>query len=234
MQRFTWLLVTVAGIAACGAPPAPPRAAVPIVAAPSASPPDSEPSAEAPPDAAPASDQRLALALVVDRSGSMTGLPLEMTKEALKSAVRALDRDDWVTIVIFDSAPVTLVEPRPMETGDALDAQIQRIQAGGGTDVLPALEHAGQSLTKEGVPARRHVILMSDGQAPENELESIVGKLAQGGTTISTVALGADAGRELLERIAGLGRGRFHRVDDPRSLPDVFREEVARARAAER
>jgi hypothetical protein len=78
------------------------------------------------------------------------------------------------------------------------------------------------------------VILMSDGQAPENELESIVGTLVQSETTISTVALGADAGRELLERIAELGRGRFHRVGDPRSLPDVFREEVARARAAER
>lgn len=234
MRAAFWILASLGLVVACAAPAAPGAAAPAAPIAAPASPEAIEPPADERPDAAPVSDSRLALALVVDRSGSMMGLPLEMMKDALKSAVRALDRDDWVTIVIFDSAPMTLVEPRPLGAADALDAQIQRIQAGGGTDVLPALDHAARSLAQPGVPTRRHVILMSDGQAPENELEAIVEKLTRDGTTITTVALGADAGRELLERIASLGGGRFHGVDDPRARPDVFSDEVKRARDAAR
>jgi Mg-chelatase subunit ChlD len=179
-------------------------------------------------------DTRIALALVVDRSGSMSGLPMEMTREALKSAARALDPDDWVTIVVFDSQPVTLVEMRRLEARDALDAQIARIQPGGGTEVLSALAHAGKALGSEGLPKRRHVILMSDGQAPSSELEAIVGEVRARGATVSTVALGASADEALLGRIAELGGGRYQRVEDPRALPEVFQHEVERARRGER
>ncbi len=214
---------------ACAAP-SPPSPSAPAVSVPSATPAaDDAPEAAGPTREADASEP-IALALVVDRSGSMTGLPLEMTLKALRAAVRELQPDDWVTIIVFDSVPRSVVETRKRGAPDALDAAIAGINAAGGTDILPALALAGQSLAADSAPKRRHVILMSDGQAPSDGMEQIVAKVVAAGATISTIALGSDADSQLLGRIAELGGGRFVPVVDPRELPGVFRGEVGQAR----
>ena len=47
----------------------------------------------------------VAMALVIDRSGSMTGLPMEMAKAACNATLGALQPDDLIEVIAFDSTP---------------------------------------------------------------------------------------------------------------------------------
>jgi Mg-chelatase subunit ChlD len=170
-----------------------------------------------------------ALALVVDRSGSMTGAPMQLTLDAMRAAVRELEPRDWITVVVFDSQPQTIVEPQTAAARGEIEAAIAQVVPGGGTNILPALERASQNLERV-KPARRHVILLSDGRAPSAGLSELVERTSASGVTISTVALGSSADTELLAGIAERGHGRYHAVDDPQRLPPIFREEVRSVR----
>ena len=59
------------------------------------------------------------------------------------------------------------------------------------------------------------------------DFEEFARKSAQHKLTISTVALGDDADRKLLQEIAKAGKGRFYPVDDMSKLPRVFVRETA-------
>ncbi|HZU81629.1 MAG TPA: VWA domain-containing protein, partial [Polyangiaceae bacterium] len=50
-------------------------------------------------------EAEVAMALVIDRSGSMTGLPLEMAKQAARATADTLAADDMLEIIAFDSQP---------------------------------------------------------------------------------------------------------------------------------
>ena len=55
------------------------------------------------------------------------------------------------------------------------------------------------------------------------------------GITVSTVGLGADVNRTLLQSIASIGGGRSYLTNDPHNVPRIFMREtttVARSAAA--
>ena len=54
-------------------------------------------------------EPEVAMALVIDRSGSMTGLPLEMAKQAAKATADTLAADDLLEVIAFDSSPTRVV-----------------------------------------------------------------------------------------------------------------------------
>ena len=84
----------------------------------------------------------VAMALVIDRSGSMTGLPLEMAKAAAKATVDTLSSDDLIEVIAFDSAPTRYVKMQPARNRSRIENDIARIQPGGGTEIFPALDAA--------------------------------------------------------------------------------------------
>ena len=55
-------------------------------------------------------EPEVAMALVIDRSGSMTGLPLEMAKQAAKATADTLAADDLLEVIAFDSQPTRIVQ----------------------------------------------------------------------------------------------------------------------------
>ncbi len=72
----------------------------------------------------------------------------------------------------------------------------------------------------------KHVILLSDGHTGRDPFQSLVEKMAQARITVSTVALGAAADRDLLAKIAGWGKGRTYYVTDASHVPQVFTYEA--------
>ena len=177
----------------------------------------------------------VAMALVIDRSGSMTGLPMEMAKKAAKATLGVLASDDVLEVVAFDSQPHRYVKMQPARNRSRIRGLISRIQPGGGTEIFSALDAAYNDLTV--TPARKkHVILLTDGKAPTSGVRDLVTAMIAESITVTTVGLGSDIDDQLLRMIADVGGGRYHPVPDPQSLPRIFTKEtemIARAAAVE-
>jgi uncharacterized membrane protein len=167
----------------------------------------------------------VAMVLAIDRSGSMTGLPLEMAKAACKATLSTLQGDDLLEVIAFDSVPVAYVKMQPSRYRARIQNDIQRIQPGGGTEILSSLYMAYQDLAV--VQARKkHVILLTDGQAPAQGLKELAQEMLSESITVTTVGLGEGTNQDLLRLIADTGGGRFHAVPDPNSLPKIFTRET--------
>jgi uncharacterized protein YegL len=167
----------------------------------------------------------VAMSLVIDRSGSMTGLPLEMAKQAARATVETLAPDDLIEVVAFDSAPTRYVKMQPARNRSRIENDIARIQAGGGTEIFPALDAAYQDLSV--VQARKkHVILLTDGRASSSGIRDLVQAMAAESITVTTVGLGNEVDDQLLSMIKDFGGGRYHKAADPSSLPKIFTREA--------
>lgn len=180
-------------------------------------------------------EPQVAMSLVIDRSGSMSGLPLEMAKAAAKATADTLSGDDLLEVIAFDSVPNRVVRMTPAKHRARIQGDIARIQPGGGTEIFPALDAAYQSLSVTRA-RKKHVILLTDGQAPQNGIRDLVQAMAAEGMTVSSVGLGAGVDEGLLRMISDLGGGRFYKVLDPQQLPRVFTREtemVSRSAAVE-
>ena len=177
----------------------------------------------------------VAMVLVIDRSGSMTGLPMEMAKKAAKATLEVLASDDVLEVVAFDSQPHRYVKMQPARNRSRIRGLISRIQPGGGTEIFPALDAAYNDLTVTQA-RKKHVILLTDGKAPTNGIRDLVTAMIAEGITVTTVGLGGDVDEQLLRMVADVGGGRYHSVPDPQSLPRIFTKEtemIARAAAVE-
>lgn len=175
----------------------------------------------------------VAMVLVIDRSGSMTGLPLDMAKAACAATVSTLQSDDLVGVIAFDSLPNRYVKLQPARYRGRIQNDIAQIQPGGGTAIFPALDAAYQDISV--VQARKkHVILLTDGRADSQGIRDLVQAMVAEAITVTTVGLGAGVDGELLRSIADAGGGRYHAVADANSLPRIFTREtemVSRAAA---
>jgi Ca-activated chloride channel homolog len=79
----------------------------------------------------------------------------------------------------------------------------------------------------------RHMIVMTDGQSPTEGISDLVQTAASEGITISTVGLGPQVDRALLEGIAESGGGRSYFTNDPYNIPRIFTKETSQvARSA--
>ncbi len=177
----------------------------------------------------------VAMDLVIDRSGSMSGQPLEMAKAAAKATADTLDGEDLLEVIAFDSAPTRVVKMTSAKYRARIQGDIARIQPGGGTEIQSALDAAYQSLTVTRA-RKKHVILLTDGQAPQGTIRDLVQAMVAEGITVSTVGLGSGVDENLLRMISDLGGGRFYKVLDPTQLPRVFTREtemVSRSAAVE-
>jgi uncharacterized protein with von Willebrand factor type A (vWA) domain len=180
--------------------------------------------AHAPP---PGGGPTLALVILIDRSGSMSGTKIEMTRRAALAAVDPLGDEDLVGVVAFDSAPTDVVRlqrvglPRP-----EIAAAIATIEPGGGTEFYPALRDAYAMLSAARAHAR-HALLLSDGQAAPDGLAELTARMKRDGMTVSTIAIG-DADQQLLKLIADGGAGAAYVVRDLGTLPSVFVADLKR------
>jgi Ca-activated chloride channel family protein len=180
-------------------------------------------------------EPEVAMCLVIDRSGSMSGLPLDMAKQAAKATADTLSGDDLLEVIAFDSQPTRIVHMTAAKHRARIQSDIARIQAGGGTEIFPALDAAYQALSTTRAK-KKHVILLTDGQAPQNGIRDLVQAMAAENITVTTVGLGGGVDENLLRMISDVGGGRFYKVADPQSLPRIFTREtemVSRSAAVE-
>jgi Ca-activated chloride channel homolog len=172
----------------------------------------------------------LALMLVIDKSGSMSSDDrLELVKEAARVTARTLDPSDEIGVVAFDSAPQVLVRLQPAANRLRIASAISRLTAGGGTNAVPALREAYLQLAGSKAIVK-HVILLSDGESPENGLNPLLSDMREADITVSAVGVGAGAGTDFLHRVAERGRGRFFFSEDGTDVPRIFSRDTSEAK----
>jgi Mg-chelatase subunit ChlD len=177
-----------------------------------------------------------ALVLVLDHSGSMSG-PMpgapDISKQTVANqsailALQTLQRDDWLGMIAFDDHPSWIINLGPNRDASGNEKRIHSIAPAGGTAIVPALESACDQLARLGPKdvASKRILLMTDGQSSPGNLEAAVKRLRGAKVTVSTIAVGADADRPLLARIAQATGGAAYSVDSPKQLTQVFIREA--------
>jgi Mg-chelatase subunit ChlD len=167
----------------------------------------------------------LALALVIDRSGSMAGEKMELAKEAARATADILSPDDALVVIGFDSVAERIVPLQSAANRLAIQRDIGRLAPRGGTSIFPALDAAYQDLSGSRA-STRHVILLTDGQTNEPGIPQLVSAMRAEGITVTSVGVGSDVNRTLLSEVADLGGGRAYFTADPSSIPRIFLREA--------
>ena len=167
--------------------------------------------------------RRIALVIVLDRSGSMgTGLgrsKLDIAKEAAIEAMGLLHPEDEFGLLAFDRVSSWAVPLDRLGEREAKEALIRAIQSSGGTDLPSATLRALEVITHSGRETK-HIIVLSDGQTT-GTIDEIISKAADYGVTVSTVAVGADANTALLSELAYQTGGAYYFTDDPFDIPSI-------------
>ncbi len=173
----------------------------------------------------------IALCLVIDRSGSMQGPKLEAAKESARVTAEVLSPNDYIAVVAFDSEAQVYVRPTRASNRMRISNDISRLQSGGGTNIYPGLKEAFEML--QGINAKvKHVILLSDGEAPTDGLAELVSDMGAARITVSAVGVqGAD--RNMLAMISDTGNGRLYMVEDIGALPKIFMKETQEAQKSQ-
>src|SRR5690606_39086625 len=88
----------------------------------------------------------LALVLVIDKSGSMDGVKMQLAKRAAIATAEAINPRDQLAVVGFDGQSRVILELTPAADLGTISSSIAALDAGGGTFLYPALEDAQQRL----------------------------------------------------------------------------------------
>ena len=184
---------------------------------------------------APAARPALDIAFILDRSGSMTGEPLELVCEGASIALDFLDERDRVALVTFDHQDKLWQELAPL-TATAktrLRQHLDRITPGGSTDLTQGWQQGcaqlAHGMTSSG--RVRRAILLTDGQANTGIVDSAtIARLAtryrHNGINTSTIGVGAHFDELLLSSTSEAGGGNFKYIQHPAELPAFFASET--------
>lgn len=160
------------------------------------------------------------LALVLDRSGSMSGQKLAITREAAARLIRSLRPTDQVGVVIYDDR-VEVLSP-PAAPSEYLADVVARIQPGGSTNLYGGWVRGAKMLKPGG-----HAVLLSDGLANVGRYTDAHTLSHHAGIsyrkykiTTTTIGVGNDYDEQLMSGMARAGGGAHYFA---RSVDDIMR-----------
>lgn len=175
----------------------------------------------------------LNIALVIDRSGSMTGAKLEYVKKAADYLIDKLNDKDILSIVVYESQVGVLQKSVSVTDKKYLHDVIASIETAGGTNLGGGmLEGFNQVKNTYKSGCVNRVLLLSDGLANEGISDPIVlqntaKKWFNGESiSISTFGVGNDYNENLMTALAENGGGNYYYIKEPTQIPSLFEKEI--------
>lgn len=158
---------------------------------------------------------------VIDNSGSMSGASMRQAKEALLLALDRLEPGDKFNVIRFDDTHELLFETSVDVTQAHINHAkqfISRLNADGGTEMLPALSAALEDKTPDDRYRVRQVVFLTDGAiGNEAQLFAEIAK-KRGRSRVFPVGIGSAPNSFLMRRAAEIGRGSFTHIGSPRQV----------------
>lgn len=148
------------------------------------------------------------LVFLLDKSGSMSGQPIETAKAVILRSLRALGPDDTFQIVAFDGGAVAMTErpvaPTPASLA-AAETWLASLSGGGGTEMLAGVLAA---LSPPADPRRlRMVVFCTDGFIGNEEAIVRAVERSRGQARVFGFGIGSSVNRYLIEGVSRAGRG---------------------------
>lgn len=174
----------------------------------------------------------LNLCLILDRSGSMEGPPMEYMKRACSYVVDLLEPNDILSIVAFTDQAEVIMPARRVVNKQLIKQHIDMLQVGNTTDLYGGIQlGAGQVASVASSGHVNRALLFTDGEptAGIKDFSSIVGQVAEQksrGVTLTALGFGSDYNEELLAAIAKRSGGNYYYITRPELIPEIFRKEL--------
>lgn len=170
----------------------------------------------------------LAIVLVIDTSGSMSGEPIAMARASAQATAELLGMNDQIGVVGFSGDASLVCDMTSASDQATIMNRISSLNAAGGTNLQPGMI-MGRRMLEESVAKVKHMIILSDGQTGGNGYLQMAQEMSSQLITVSTVALGSGAAKELMQSIASEGRGRYYEAETPHQMPKIFTKETMKA-----
>ncbi len=176
------------------------------------------------------------LALVIDRSSSMSGYQLQQARQAARHLVGQLGPDDRLALVHYGSDVQSL--PSLAATPANRERMLQYIDGiwdDGGTNIGAGLQTGRARVAEARTPnSINRLILLSDGQPTEGlvgdvELKALAQDIRAGGITVSAIGVGTDFNEDLMQGFAEYGAGAYGFLEDAGQLASLFQRDLRQA-----
>ena len=178
------------------------------------------------------------IAVVIDKSGSMSGEKIARAKEAAIAAIDRLKPSDIVSVVTYDNEVRVVVPATKACEKHDIFKKIRDIRAGGSTALYAGVAKGAREIRKFVDENRvNRLILLSDGLAnvgPQtpHELGRLGTELIRDGISVSTIGLGLGYNEDLMTQLAYKSDGCHYFVENSRDLCRIFDEEFGKVTAA--
>ena len=173
----------------------------------------------------------LHLSIVLDRSGSMAGRPLEEAKKCAGNIVKRLKPTDKVSIVTYDHTTDVVIPLANVEDSQRIIRAISGIHAGGMTNLFEGWEKGVEELKGSVTDdSLSRVLILSDGCTNKGitDTEEITRHCTNAtdiGITTSTYGLGDGFNEELMIQMANGGGGSSYYGETADDLDEPFATE---------
>ncbi|MBW1807100.1 MAG: VWA domain-containing protein [Deltaproteobacteria bacterium] len=171
------------------------------------------------------------VAIVLDRSGSMSGKKIQRAKEAAILAIDRLSSNDIVSVVAYNQNVSVLVPATKVSDRHKIFDAINRLSPGGMTALFGGVSKGAHEVKKFLVENQvNRVILMSDGLAnvgpsSPDALAALGSSLIKEGISVTTIGLGLGYNEDLMVKLARASDGNHAFVEGPEQLAQIFNYE---------
>ena len=152
---------------------------------------------------------------VIDNSGSMGGTSIVDAKASLLFALGRLKPEDRFNVIRFDDTMDVLFPdtvPADSQNLGTARAFVDRLDANGGTEMIPPMQRALTDPRPQDASFVRQVVFLTDGAISyEQQLFDVIAA-ARGRSRIFMVGIGSAPNTYLMTRAAELGRGTFTHI----------------------